>query len=94
VDFPRVAGALQESMRLYVEHVALMAHFSIYIPKHHIVFHLIRNVERQGNPLVYSTWLDESLNKMLKSACKHQAASTFYPSVLLRMRDMLKLKGS
>jgi len=77
-------------MRRYVLHVGLMAPLQCYVPKHHVVFHLLRNIERQGNPLVYSTWLDESLNKTLKAACKNAAASTFYPGVLLRMRELLK----
>jgi hypothetical protein len=75
-------------MEQYVLHVALMAPFG-YIPKHHIVFHLLRNIGRQGNPLVYATWLDESLNKLLKAACKNAAASTFYAGTLLRMRELL-----
>jgi hypothetical protein len=62
----------------------------VFTPKQHIVFHLLRNSARQGNPLVYATWLDEPLNKVLKSACKNAAASTFYASVLLRMRELLR----
>ena len=80
----------QEAMSLYVRHVALMAPFACYTPKHHVVFHLLRNVGRQGNPYVYATWLDESLNKTLKTACRNAAAATFYPAVLRRMRELLR----
>jgi hypothetical protein len=77
-------------MERYVLHVALMQPLGVYTPKHHIVFHLLKNAGRQGNPLIYATWLDESLNKVLKSACKNAAAVTFYPSVLMRMRELLR----
>ena len=80
-------------MRAYVRHVALMTPFNCFVPKHHIVFHLIRNIGYHGNPLVYATWLDESLNKLLKAACKHAAGPTFYQNVLLKMRDLLKARS-
>ena len=76
-------------MERYVLHIALMTPLAVFTPKHHIVFHLLHNMQRQGNPGVYATWLDESLNKTLKVACKHASASTFYPAVLLRMRELL-----
>ena len=81
-------------MDLYVKHVALMAPFACYTPKHHIVLHLLFNVKRQGNPMVYATWLDESLNKLLKASCKNASATTFYPVVLLKMRELLRLRQS
>ena len=80
------------AMAAYLHHLALMAHFDCFVPKHHIVVHLLRKCGFQGNPSLYSTWLDESLNKTLKAACKHAAASTFYVSVLLKMRDLLKAR--
>ena len=83
-------GLCQESMSLYVKHMALMVPFDCFVPKHHIVFHLLRNVGFQGNPLVYATWLDESLNKSLKAACKNASPATFEQSVLMKMRELLK----
>ncbi len=79
-------------MDAYLHHLALMAHFDCFVPKHHIVVHLLRKTGFQGNPMVYSTWLDESLNKLLKAACKNVSAATFYKSVLLKMRDLLKVR--
>ena len=58
--------AYQEAFDQYVRHVALMAPLDCYVPKHHIVFHLLADVGRKGNPRVYATWLDEALNKTLK----------------------------
>jgi hypothetical protein len=79
----------QAAMDAYLHHLALMAAFDCFVPKHHIVIHLLRNTGFQGNPLRYSTWLDESLNKLLKAACKHASSATLYRSVLLKMRDLL-----
>ena len=77
-------------MRLYCDHIALMAPFSCYVPKHHICFHLLRKQEYQGNPMIYATWLDEALNKTLKQSCKNAKPASFEQSVLLRMRDVLQ----
>jgi hypothetical protein len=64
-----------------------------YTPKHHIMFHLIFNVGYQGNPRMYATWVDESLNKTLKACCRQVSQSTFEGSVLFHMRQVLR-KGS
>lgn len=80
-------------MEAYLHHLALMAQYDCFVPKHHIVVHLLRKSGFQGNPLVYATWLDESLNKLLKAACKNASAATFYTTVLLKMRDLLKARG-
>jgi hypothetical protein len=77
-------------MGLYVRHMALMVPFDCFVPKHHIMFHLLVRTGYQGNPLVYSTWLDEALNKLLKQACKNASVSTFYESVLLKLRELLR----
>jgi hypothetical protein len=74
---------------LYSRHLALMVVFDCYVPKHHLLVHLLHDVPWMGNPIKYSTWLDESLNKTLKQACKNASAATFECTVLLRMRDIL-----
>ena len=79
-----------EMMKLYCEHIALMVIFACFVPKHHLVFHLLHNAKYHGNPARYSTWLDESLNKLLKAACKNACSARFDPSALLRMRKLLK----
>ena len=77
-------------MSAYVRHVALMVPYDSFVPKHHLLFHLLQKSAYQGNPAKYATWLDESLNKVLKAACKHAAAITFEQSVLFRMRGLLR----
>ena len=74
----------------YNTHIALMAPFEVYTPKHHIIFHLLAKIGYQGNPKEYACWLDESLNRMLKGACRNVSQATFEQSVLLAMRDLLR----
>ena len=80
----------QEALDEYGKHVALMQPFNVYTPKHHIVFHLVQASRWLGNPAKYSTWKDEALNKVLKSACRHACAARFDTVVLLRMRELLR----
>ena len=70
----------------------IMREFECFVPKHHIVMHLLRQMLHFGNPERYATWLDESRNKTLKQACKGQSQSTFERGVLLRIEKVLKRK--
>ena len=82
--------AYQEAFDQYVRHVALMAPLDCYVPKHHIVFHLLADVGRKGNPrFCYAKWLDEALNQTLKGAGKYASQRTFECSVLFGMWDLL-----
>ena len=80
----------KESIAMYCQHIAMMSVFSCFTPKHHLVFHLLFRQGAQGNPAKYSTWLDESLNKVLKQACKNACSAKFDQSILLRMRELLR----
>ena len=76
-------------MQCYVKHIALMQPYDIFVPKHHITFHLLFSTKYLGNPTKFATWVDESLNKTLKQACKNACAATFENSVLMRMQHIL-----
>ena len=76
-------------MSLYRKHLALMTYFDQFVPKHHVVVHLVHRLLFLGNPSWYSNWTDESLNRMLKACCRHVSQSTVEWSLLLRMRDLL-----
>jgi hypothetical protein len=65
---------------------------NVYIPKFHIVFHLVHRMGWFGNPRLYATWLDESLNRMLKGCCRQTSQATFCRSVLFRMSRLLESK--
>ena len=64
----------------------------VYTPKNHLMLHLLRGLRYYGNPNVYSTWFDESLNKTLKARCRETSQATFEASVLYRMRELLGIK--
>ena len=59
------------------------------IPKRHVVVHLLARLHDLGNPNIYANWFDESLNKLLKSACRAVSQSTFEASLLARMDALL-----
>ncbi len=69
--------------------MALMAPFECYVPKHHISYHLLAALERNGNPTWYANWVDETLNRTLKAVCKNVSQACFETVVLLRMRDVM-----
>ena len=79
-----------ELREMYVQihrHHALLEHIEDfhYIPKHHQLFHMVDRAKRQGNPWFYHNFRDESLNKVLKAACKHCHQLCFEPAILHRM---------
>ena len=62
----------------------------MFRPKHHIVFHLMAKIPLLGNHQLYATWLDEALNKVLKTSCRNASQAVFERTVLLRMRELLR----
>ena len=58
-------------------------------PKRHILLHMLRQMPVQGNPKRYANWYDETLNRLLKLACRTTSQLTFETSVLLRMQVLL-----
>ena len=60
-----------------------------YLPKHYLWLHLSSEAEHKGNPQFYDTFVDETLNKTLKAACKGAHQCTFEPTVMVRMRKLL-----
>ena len=81
---------MKATFSLYNKHVALMTPLNSFIPKHHEVYHLLRNEAVHGNPTLYSNWLDESLNHTLKLAARNVSQLTFDRSLLLRMQQVLR----
>ena len=81
--------AVQACFEAYRTHLQCMASEEAFVPKHHLMVHLLHRSGYFGNPRFYSEWLDESLNKTLKSACRLTSQSTFENSVLTRMQSIL-----
>ncbi len=63
------------------------------IPKRHLMSHVLDRIPYMGNPRLYANWLDESLNKLLKAACRSVAQCTFEPFLLMRMAVLLQPRG-
>ena len=61
----------------------------LLIPKAHLLLHLLERVDWLGNPRFYSNWQDESLNRVLKCACRSISQNTIEFSLLLQMVDLL-----
>jgi len=59
---------LQEMSDLWLRHMVLIRAWDAYRPKHHLMFHVNDRAASQGDPWSYHTFLDGSLNKVLKNA--------------------------
>jgi len=71
-------------------HMELMRPFDQFIPKHHVILHAMGEAADKGNPWHYSSWLDESLNKVLKGCCRNASQMTFEAMVLAKVSEILK----
>lgn len=81
--------SVEKCFQLYNRYMELMHQFDMYVPKHHLVYHLIANLPWHGAPSAYATWLDESLNKALKACCRNVSQLCFEQTVLCRMEEVL-----
>ena len=68
----------------------LMEPFASFTSKNHILYHLLEKLQWFGSPAFYATWLDETLNRDLKSCCRFVSQGNFESAVLLRMCDILE----
>ena len=82
--------SLKECFDHYNKHMALMTYFEVFLPKHHIVYHLLKGMSYLGNPTWYASWKDEELNKTFKACCRNVSQCNFEAGLLLRMRDALE----
>ena len=65
----------QDMSDCWSRHVALMSDYGVFTPKSHLMAHVIHRAPTHGNPWLYACFLDEGLNKQLKSCLRlcHQA---------------------
>ena len=76
-------------MRLWKRHVDLVAELIEYVPKHHLMFHLIQRAHVFGNPWMYTTFLDESYNKTLKAVLRNCHQAAFEPMAFAKLDNAL-----
>lgn len=62
---------------------------SIDIPKKHQFMHMMRRLPFAGNPMYFSCWMEEALNKNLKRASRLISQQTFELTVLNSMCRLL-----
>ena len=43
----------------------------VQFPKRHLAMHCVKLAGVLGNPRYYANWMDESLNKLLRSTCRN-----------------------
>ena len=84
----------QELLDLWKRHMSLMTEFDIFTPKHHLMFHMILRASVLGNPWMYNTFLDESLNKQLKAVCRLCHQVTFESIAILKITEVLKRQAA
>ena len=61
---------VQVSLDIWKSFIVKARPLSLFTPKCHLLFHLALRMREQGNALVYQCFLDESLNKTLKSVLR------------------------
>ena len=68
----------------------IAAPLGIHVPKTHLMAHLILRTPNLGNPTLYQTFLDESLNKTLKQALRLCHQRRFEHLALLKLNEALR----
>ena len=77
------------SLRRWKDYMAIAEPMGLVIPKSHMMYHLVRRAKKQGNPCVYQTFMDESLNKNLKHALRLVHQQNFESSGLAKFQLVL-----
>lgn len=84
-------GNQQDALDAYKRYALLMVRGGFgATPKLHLMSHLLSRMADLGSPGMYSCWLDESLNKACKRACRNASQQTFEAGLLCRMLWMLE----
>ena len=88
------AQEIQATVDYWVTFLRLTSPFEdMAFPKRHVVSHLVTKASFFGNPNLYSNWEDESLNRLLKAACRKVSQRTFEGFLLMRFQMLLQRRG-
>ena len=87
-------GEIQQSFdcfNRFLTHTSAIEEFraECFQPKRHLTIHLLRELDYNGCPRFYATWLDEALNKLLKGCCRNLSQNRFDAAILPAMRHLL-----
>ena len=84
-------GEIQACWDHYHQFCELTDHLpELLAPKRHVICHLLDRLHYLGNPKYFANWFDESLNKVLRNACRQLSQSTFEPCLLVNMEALLE----
>ena len=88
-------SAVREALSHWQRYLAITHDMEdLHTPKRYLLAHLVVESYRLGNPRFYANWHDESLNKVLKGACRGISQTTFESSLLLRMPALVPQRRS
>jgi len=95
---PRILTDAQRRslMDNYLRHCVLFERVApgMYLPKHHLMVHLNQRTAFLGNPRVYHTYVDESLNGTLAKIARSSHRTTFSYTVLQKYKLLEAVKPS
>eukprot|EP00969_Alexandrium_andersonii_P153631 6793549-Alexandrium_andersonii.AAC.1 len=81
---------VQGWLDVYKRYLRLAQRLGIGVPKSHIMIHCQQRARRLGNPTLYSTFLDESLNATLKRTLRLCHQCRFEPLALFKINEVLR----
>ena len=85
----------QTLMDLCIRHLRLLSEAGVhYTPKHHLWCHLTLRIRTAGNPRCYSTFLDESLNRVLANIAAKAHRSTWELRTFHRVQLLPLVSGN
>ena len=89
---PRVEAAQIDQAFFYWKKCCLLTEGceELLQPKRHLILHLLDQLCEKGNPRAYANWLDEGLNRLLRSACRQLSQDSFEAVLLINMEELLK----
>ncbi len=79
----------EEALEIYKMFLVHAAELNIFVPKCHLLAHILLRSRYFGNPLTYAVWEDESKNKLLKAVLQLCSQATFERSAFAKIEPML-----
>jgi hypothetical protein len=80
----------QHALDLYKHFMKAAEPMESFTPKFHLMFHVILRVGFQGNPILYQTFQDEGLNKVLKRVLRYCHQAAFERMALVKVSEALR----
>ena len=88
---PRIETTQAHSLLdIWKNWMAIAEELEAWTPKAHLMYHLIIKSVRQGNPLRYQVFADESLNRILRDALRLCHQTRFEQLGMVKMQEILR----